>query len=137
MYPNTQNLIISIIKDEFPTFATCVDFGIDKENAQQVFGAYQWAYRNDTVTEYELDENLGNGPALTKIVNRGQNPYACEIVTAWDDLPEEEELEEILQKEHKQWIKENTWTCECGCFTDNDETMCCYCEKQRDKENEE
>ena len=89
MKPNTQELVYAMILDVFPPMATCVDFGIDRN--EQVFGAIQWAWRNDEVTEYELDEKLGNGPALTEIVHRGHNPYACTITTAWDDMPEDDD----------------------------------------------
>lgn len=94
MLPNTADLIKCLTLDIFPGFSTCVDFGIQpnsQEMSTKILGALQWAYRNNQTTKDELDKALGNGPLLTEIVNRGKNPYACNIETAWDSIPEEED----------------------------------------------
>jgi len=92
---STRALIDGLALDILPRFSTQVDFGIQpNEDPTEVFGALQWAWRNRTATEEEIDEALGNGPRLTELVNRPRedhrnNPYACNIKTAWDDVPTE------------------------------------------------
>lgn len=61
------------------TPAVMVDFGI---NAKSDFDAYRKAVANGVTLE-QLNEALGNGPALTKLIG-------VPIVTAWDFLPSEE-----------------------------------------------
>jgi hypothetical protein len=82
--------------DLFPSFATCVDFGIDDpKTATQVFGALQWAYKHEVVCVEELDAAMCNGPQLTEIINRKSwgrtNPYSHNLVitTAYDNMGEE------------------------------------------------
>lgn len=92
MRPLTEQLIRCATLDEMPDTACKVDFGIEPPNEVEKFGALQYAIRRGLVTEEELDAALGDGKALTEIVNRGDNPYACEIKTAWDDMvPAEDE----------------------------------------------
>jgi hypothetical protein len=90
----TKQLIDSLLMDEFPrSTAVYVDFGIPLHSPTNVFGAYQWGYKREMFSEAELDRALGNGPELTKLVNRGSNPYGkgMIIVTAYDDMEEEED----------------------------------------------
>jgi len=94
--PITQRLIEGIKLDLMPDWTVCVDFGLDRDDPTTKFGALQWAYRRDLVTDGELDMALGEGGALTEIANRvspqdGINPYACTIVTAYDLLLPEED----------------------------------------------
>ena len=99
MYDNTRDLIDSALIDEFPQYPTMVDFGMDRANKVEVLGAYQFGLRHESFTHEELDAALGNGPMLTELVRRPSgvngtpNPYGrnLTIVTAWDDLPEEDE----------------------------------------------
>jgi len=96
MYPNTQLLIEGLVMDTFPVNPVCVDFGIRNMGVSPAeetkrFGALQFAFKKELVTKTELDAALGDGLALTEIVNRGKNPYACTITTAWDNMPDEEE----------------------------------------------
>lgn len=85
----TQELVDCIALDRMPGMACQVDFGID--GSQDKFGALQWAWRHEHTTTEELDRALGDGPQLTEIVNRGGNPYACTIKTAWDAMGPEED----------------------------------------------
>ncbi len=83
--------------DFFPNHATCIDFGINPNDPNPQYGALQFAVRHEACTKEELDKALGNGEALTEIVNRPSgingkpNPYACTIKTLWDDIPEDED----------------------------------------------
>ena len=88
----TKRLIDGIMRDMIPNTATCIDFGIDNSDPTRIFGAYQWGLKHQTFTEEELDRALGNGPALTELVNRGDNPYGKDLTiqTIWDDMPEED-----------------------------------------------
>lgn len=87
----TKRLIQSIELDLMPDFTVMVDFGLDRGDPTEKFGALQWAYRRELVTAEELDEALGNGKMLTEIANRehadyGPNPYACVFKTAYDEM---------------------------------------------------
>jgi len=89
MLPSTDRLIEGIELDILPSFAAMVDFGIDRGDPSEKFGALQWAYRRELVTAKELNKALGCGEALTEIASRvspiyGPNPYACIFVTAYD-----------------------------------------------------
>jgi hypothetical protein len=101
--PITKRLINAINLDMVPDAVVCCDFGIDQWNHNPHFGALQWAYKYECFNDVELDEALGNGPALTELVNRispyngRTNPYACTFVTLYDnyyDMDDGEEDEE-------------------------------------------
>ena len=86
----TDRLISAGCLDIWPDSATICDFGIDSSNH---LGAIQWAVRHNTITPEELDNALGNGPELTRLIRTKENPYGLiEFKTAWDDLLEEEEI---------------------------------------------
>ena len=94
MRPLTKELWKCATLDNMPGLACRVDFGIESPDEVQKFGALQWAIKREQVSITELDSALGDGPLLTEIVNRGNNPYACEIKTAWDGLSEDDEDED-------------------------------------------
>lgn len=83
--PLTQQLIDCCYLDTWPSIATIVDFGID---TGRHLGALQFAIREGLVTPQELDAATGNGPQLTEIAHRGQNPYGDVVFkTSWDGMP--------------------------------------------------
>ena len=82
--PLTEDLILCCQLDTWPKMPTVVDFGIDSSSH---LGALQYAIREELVTPQELDAAMGNGPRLTEIAQRGDNPYRdVAFRTAWDDL---------------------------------------------------
>jgi hypothetical protein len=84
----TRGLIKALKRDEWPSNAACVDFGI-KTSAH--LGALQYAVISDGVTAVQLDEALGKGAEIQKLVSP-QNPYRhVTFQTDWDDMPEEPE----------------------------------------------
>src|SRR4051794_33303385 len=84
----TLALIVALRRDEWPSNAACVDFGI-KTSAH--LGALQYAVISDGVTAEELDAALGKGVEIQKLISR-RNPYRyVTFRTDWDDLPEEPE----------------------------------------------
>jgi hypothetical protein len=95
MRETTRQLLDCIFLDMAPSYAVCTDFGMDKSNGMQVFGALQWAIKRDICSSKELDEACGDGEKLTELVNRTHmgvsNPYKTTISTAYDDLPPEDE----------------------------------------------
>ena len=79
-----KQLVQCIDNNEWPSPATCLDFGIDETRH---FGALQYAVKLG-VTDYDLDRVIGDGPAITRLVRGipGQ-PYAdIEFRTAYDML---------------------------------------------------
>jgi len=101
MNPTTKTLIDGIYMDIIPSQGACMDFGIVNSinnDPVSVFGALQWGLKREMFTNNELDEALGNGVALTELVNRGANPYGTKmvIITMWDNMttPEEDEYYE-------------------------------------------
>lgn len=89
MSSTVQELINCIWTDQMPGFAARIDFGI---NSQKIFGALQYGLRHMHFIERDLEKAVCNGPALTKLVDRPDNPYGngLTIKTIWDDMPEEE-----------------------------------------------
>lgn len=79
-----ENLVRCLLDDEMPTPAITVDFGI---SSSCHLGALQNAVRLG-VTAYELDRVMGDGPAITQLVNSvPAQPYGLlEFETEWDDL---------------------------------------------------
>ena len=84
--PLTQQLWDCAMLDIWPGIGCCVDFGID--NSSEKLGAYQRAIKHGFVTIEELDAALGDGPALTKILQRAG--YKGEITTPYDFMEDEE-----------------------------------------------
>lgn len=74
-------LVECLVRDEWPSYATVVDFGIDGSSH---LGALQFAVRSG-VTAYDLDRVLGDGRAITQLVRSipGQPYGAIEFKTAY------------------------------------------------------
>ena len=84
----TRDLIEALRRDEWPSEAACLDFGI---RSDLHLGALQYAVINDGVTAEQLDAALGKGPELQKLIGP-KNPYRnVTFTTDWDDMPEEPE----------------------------------------------
>jgi hypothetical protein len=83
--PVTSNLVESIYLDTWPRPAAIVDFGLD---SQEHFEALYYPVRNGEIGEEALDKALGDGPALTKLVNGApSNPHKGIVFsTAYDAL---------------------------------------------------
>lgn len=77
-------LVECLVRDIWPSYATVVDFGIDRSSH---LGALQFAVRNG-VTAYDLDRVLGDGPAIGQLVRSipGQPYGQIEFRTAWQGL---------------------------------------------------
>jgi hypothetical protein len=108
----TQNLILALELDIWPSPATCVDFGIKTDLN---LGALQFAVRKDGVSEEQLDAALGSGPEIQKLIS-DRNPYRfVTFETDWDHLmktmyfghPRWDEFAErvrtALRHENDQW----------------------------------
>jgi hypothetical protein len=77
----TRHVYASLLDDEWPTAAGVEDFGI---KSTEHYGALQYAVRYHSVTVEELDDALGNGPAITPLIRDG-NPYRGVVfTTTWD-----------------------------------------------------
>jgi hypothetical protein len=75
-----------MVRDEWPSRATCVDFGL---NTQGHYAAMQDAVR-EGLTAYELDRVLGNGRAITTLVafaTHYHRPQAVQFSTSYDLMP--------------------------------------------------
>ena len=77
-------LVECLVRDAWPSYATVVDFGIDRSSH---LGALQFAVRNG-VTAYDLDRVMGDGPAITQLVRSipGQPYGAIKFKTAYQGL---------------------------------------------------
>ena len=64
--PLTSALIEAVKLDQWPSRATCVDFGIKTEAHLR---ALQYAVINDGVTAEELDHALGRGERLQRLIS--------------------------------------------------------------------
>ena len=86
MRMTTESLIEALLLDTWPTPGACCDFGLDGPDASAKLGALQNGFRAEEFSAQELDEALGNGPALTELVKR----IGCPLVfkTALDDFGE-------------------------------------------------
>ena len=83
-----ENLITAMVSDEWPSPATCMDFGLDSRHQ---YKAMQEAVR-EQLTAYELDRVLGDGKAITQLVAFARpDKQLCtvEFSTPWDDMPDE------------------------------------------------
>ena len=86
--PVTRAVYEALRRDEWPSPAGCIDFGIRSEAH---LGALQYAVINDGVSVEQLDEALGNGPALQALISP-KNPYRnVTIRTDWDIMSEDAE----------------------------------------------
>jgi len=78
----------ALLFDIWPRQSAIVDFGIDN---QKVYEAYSYAYLGGDITAEQLNEALGDGTALTKLLREAShNPHHdITITTAWDLIGEE------------------------------------------------
>lgn len=85
----TQNLILALELDIWPSPTIRIVFGID---TQDHLGALQFAFLQDGVSAERLDAALGNGAELQKLIS-ARNPYRfVTFVPVWDGLPTPEEM---------------------------------------------
>ena len=78
-----ERLVECLVSDEWPSPATVADFGID---SSAHYMALKHAVRTG-ITAYELDRVMGDGPAITQLV-QGVPSQPCRFVrfrTLWDD----------------------------------------------------
>lgn len=69
----TAKMFISVLIDNWPSPAACVDFGVD---SQLHYEALYYPIRAGEISEVELDKVLGNGPEITKLVQSCEsNPH--------------------------------------------------------------
>src|SRR5437764_6298770 len=79
----TKRVYDCLLADDWPSAAGVLDFGL---KTAEHFGALRHAVRCHGVTLEELDDALGDGPAITALVRVG-NPYAgVAFETPWDDI---------------------------------------------------
>jgi hypothetical protein len=64
-----KRLIDAVMFDLYPSMSVCCDYGIE---TNAIYTSFQRAVRSGQVVEEDLLKALGNGPALTKLLN------ACE-----------------------------------------------------------
>jgi hypothetical protein len=86
--PVTRNLVEAIMLDMWPRTAAIVDFGLDD---QEHYEALHAPIRAGEITDEQLDDALGNGPKLTKLVNACETNRHKGIVfkTSYDEIDEE------------------------------------------------
>ncbi len=98
--PTAERLFKAIMADEWPDgMAALVDFGLDgygsrdPDMRQKRYEALHGPIRAKEITLEQLDAALGDGPALTRLVNRCRNNPHKGIVftTAWDNLTQGDE----------------------------------------------
>ena len=79
-----SRLVRCLVHDEWPTFATITDYGI--ESASHL-GALQYAVRSGC-SAYDLDRVTGDGPAITELVRAVPvQPYlGIEFQTPYDGM---------------------------------------------------
>lgn len=79
-------LVTAMLSDDWPSPATCADFGLDTDDR---YRAMQKAVKAG-LTAYELDRVLGDGQAITQLITFAHNDSRhCRIQfsTPYDDLP--------------------------------------------------
>jgi hypothetical protein len=79
----TRTVYDCLLADEWPTDAGVKDFGLE---STEHYGALQYELRSGSVSLQQLDQVLGNGPAITALIRKG-NPYGgVTFRTMWDDI---------------------------------------------------
>lgn len=81
-----QRLVDCLVMDEWPSTATCTDFGIA---SPRHFAALRHAVGSG-VSPYQLDRVLGDGPAITRLVSATAGAYGVGVefrtlYDEWDD----------------------------------------------------
>jgi hypothetical protein len=104
--PLTLALIEAVKLDQWPSRATCVDFGIKTEAH---LGALQYAVINDGVTAEELDHALGWGERLQRLISP-DNPYRhVTFRTDYDEIREQGDLEESCDDSNPRDLLNSYW----------------------------
>jgi hypothetical protein len=103
MFPNTVDVYNSLMMDNMPGFATIIDFGLDgygtKDQASssvERMRALQNGIRSGSITIKDLDHCLGDGPALTQLVQQKTEYKNIVFHTAWDDIQDEDDERDDL-----------------------------------------
>jgi hypothetical protein len=83
----TVDLVLSLVKNNYPKTATCKDFGIIEGKPhtcfrKDIWEAYKQGLREKLFTLEELDRAIGEGSELTKLVQRVDEDLV--VKTAWD-----------------------------------------------------
>lgn len=82
----TRNLVESMMLDSWPRPAAVVDFGLD---SQVHYEALYYPLRAGDISAAALDAALGDGEALTKLVDVPSNPHRGIVFrTAYDRMEE-------------------------------------------------
>jgi hypothetical protein len=79
----TADVYGSLLLDVWPSGPGVVDFGIDSTGH---LGALQYAVRDQGVTPEQLDEALGNGSALTALIQPPTPYHGVKFETVWDKI---------------------------------------------------
>jgi hypothetical protein len=81
----TRNLVETIWADEWPRDGAVVDFGIKSQAHDE---ALYYGLRDGQITPEQLDAAMGNGRALTELVNAAPHNAHKDIAfrTDWDGL---------------------------------------------------
>jgi hypothetical protein len=83
--PATQNLVQSVLLDEWPRPSAVVDFGLD---SQKHYEALYYPIRNQEISPAVLDAAMGHGERLTGLAaGSPSNPHKdVQFYTSWDVL---------------------------------------------------
>jgi hypothetical protein len=79
----TAEVYCSLLLDVWPSKDGILDFGID---STRHLGALQYAVRDDGVTPEDLDDALGDGPALTDLIQPPNPFYGVKFEMAWEKI---------------------------------------------------
>lgn len=88
-------MVQGLLMDMFPEGqAAWIDFGMDKRNAKDLFGALQYGWRHEVFTEDDIHAASCSGPMITALVEKAVAAGSVwgrglVVKTAWDDLPED------------------------------------------------
>lgn len=91
--PLTTQMFNAIMLDDWPGLAARADFGLMGPETQKHYEALYYPVRKGEITLETLNEALGNGPALTALVNGCEsNPHKGIVFkTPYDNLGEEDD----------------------------------------------
>ena len=82
----TRALIEALMRNEWSSHATCIDFGIRTAGH---LGALQFAPNHDGVAPEQFDAALGKGAEIQRLISP-RNPYRhATFRTDWDEMPSE------------------------------------------------
>ena len=89
-----DDLFDSVMKDMWPGMGAMVDFGLDgfgaagRADAQKRYEALYYPIRAEEITMQQLRQVVGDGAAITKLVNRcPSNPHkGIKFITVYDGM---------------------------------------------------